>query len=121
MFNKMNGHNFLPRYQKPCIFKAFGQNPCISSAYFFYQKIKNRVSSRLLAKIRVSQVHNFFTKKSKTVYLQGFWLKSVYLKCYGIKIKTVYLQGLLSSRPYIQGLAVYVKCYLKYFCFIVIM
>ena len=47
---------FLPINKKPCIFKAFGQN-------------------------RVSQVHIFFTKKSKIVYLQGFWPKSVYLKC----------------------------------------
>ena len=26
MFNNINGHDFLPKNQKPCIFKAFGQN-----------------------------------------------------------------------------------------------
>ena len=46
--------------------------------------------------------HNFFTKKSKTVYLQGFWPKSVYLKCFGNQLKTVYLQGPHSSRPCIS-------------------
>ena len=44
----------------------------------------------------------FFTKKSKTVYLQGFWPKSVYLKCFGNQLKTVYLQGPCSSRPCIS-------------------
>ena len=44
-------------------------------AYFFYQKIE------------------------KTVYLQGFWPKSVYLKCFGIQLKTMYLQGPQSLRP----------------------
>ena len=28
---KSEKHFFLPKTQKPCIFKAFGQNPCISS------------------------------------------------------------------------------------------
>ena len=46
--------------------------------------------------------HNFFTKNSKTVYLQGFWPKSVYLKCFGNQLKTVYLQGPHSSRPCIS-------------------
>ena len=67
-----------------------------------YIKAKNRASSRHLAKIRASQVHIFFTKKSKTVYLQGFWPKSVYLKCFGNQLKTVYLQGPCSSRPCIS-------------------
>ena len=32
ILNKMNGHNFFTKKnQKPCIFKAFDQNPCISS------------------------------------------------------------------------------------------
>ena len=31
IFNKMNGHIFLTKNQKPGIFKAFGQNPRISS------------------------------------------------------------------------------------------
>ena len=44
----------------------------------------------------------FFTKKSKTVYLQGFWPKSVYLKCFGNQLKTVHLQGPHSSRPCIS-------------------
>ena len=35
----------------------------------------------------------------KTVHLQGFWPKTVYLKCFGIQLKTVYLQGPHSSRP----------------------
>ena len=42
--------------------------------------------------------HNVFFK-SKTVYLQGFWPKSVYLKCFGIQLKTVYLRGPHFSRP----------------------
>ena len=44
---------------------------------------------------------NFFTKKSKTVYLQGFWPKSVYLKCFGNQLKTVYLQGPYEALLYI--------------------
>ena len=48
------------------------------------------------------KVHIFFTKKSKTVYLQGFWPKSVYLKCFGNQLKTVHLQGPHSSRPCIS-------------------
>ena len=44
----------------------------------------------------------FFTKKSKTVYLQGFWPKSVYLKCFVNQLKTVYLQGPCFSRPCIS-------------------
>jgi hypothetical protein len=38
----------------------------------------------------------------KTVYLQGSWPKSAYLKCFGIQLKTVYLQGPHSSRPCIS-------------------
>jgi hypothetical protein len=45
--------------------------------------------------------HNVFFK-SKTVYLQGFWPKSVYLKCFGIQLKTVYLRGPHFSRPCIS-------------------
>ena len=41
----------------------------------------------------------FFTKESKTMYLQGFWPKSLYLKCFGNQLKTVYLQRPHSSRP----------------------
>ena len=40
--------------------------------------------------------------ESKTVYLQGFWPKSVYLKWFGIQLKTVYLRGPHSSRPCIS-------------------
>ena len=45
-----------------------------------------------------------FTKNrvSKTVHLQGFWPKTVYLKCFGNQLKTVYLQGPHSSRPRIS-------------------
>ena len=39
------------------------------------------------------------TKTSKPMHLQGFWPKSVYLKCFGNQLKTVYLQGPHSSRP----------------------
>ena len=43
----------------------------------------------------------FFTKKTKTMYLQGFWPKSVFLKCFGNQLKTMNLQGLHSLRPHI--------------------
>ena len=46
--------------------------------------------------------HNVFTKKLKTVYLQGFGSKSVHLKCFGNQLKIVYLQGPHSSRPCIS-------------------
>ena len=36
------------------------------------------------------------------MYLQGFWPKSVYLKCFGNQLKTMYLQGPCSSRPCIS-------------------
>ena len=36
------------------------------------------------------------------MYLQGFWPKSVYLKCFGNQLKTVYLQGPHSLRPCIS-------------------
>ena len=36
------------------------------------------------------------------MHLQGFWPKTVYLKCFGIQLKTVYLQGPCSSRPCIS-------------------
>ena len=45
--------------------------------------------------------HIFFMKM-KTVYLQGFCPKTVYLKCFGIQLKTVYLQGPCSWRPCIS-------------------
>jgi hypothetical protein len=45
----------------------------------------------------------FFTKKWKTVYIQGFWPKSVYLKCFGNQLKTVYLQVLLKA-VYLEAL-----------------
>ena len=40
--------------------------------------------------------------KIKAVYLQGFWPKTVYLKCFGIQLKTVYLRGPCSLRPCIS-------------------
>ena len=47
--------------------------------------------------------HNFFLPKNKkTVHLQGFWPKSVYLKRFGTQLKTVYLQGPHSLRPCIS-------------------
>ena len=45
---------------------------------FFYQKIKNRVSSRLLAKIRVSQV--FWEPIKNRVSPRFVLLKAVYLE-----------------------------------------
>ena len=45
---------------------------------FFYQKIKNRVSSRLLAKIRVSQV--FWDSIKNRVSPRSLLLKAVYLE-----------------------------------------
>ena len=45
---------------------------------FFYQKIKNRVSSRLLAKIRVSQV--FWEPIKNRAAQRSALLKAVYLE-----------------------------------------
>ena len=45
---------------------------------FFYQKIKNRASSRLLAKIRVSQV--FWEPIQNRVSPRSVLLKAVYLE-----------------------------------------
>ena len=45
---------------------------------FFYQKMKNRVSSRLLAKIRVSQV--FWEPIKKRVSPRSALLEAVYLE-----------------------------------------
>ena len=39
------------------------------------------------------------------MYLQGFWPKSVYLKCFGNQLKTVYPQGPHSSRPFKEKLS----------------
>ena len=36
------------------------------------------------------------------MHLQGFWPRTVYLKCFGNQLKTVYLQGPCSSRPCIS-------------------
>ena len=36
------------------------------------------------------------------MYLQGFWSKSVYLKCIWIQLKSLYLRGPHSSRPCIS-------------------
>ena len=46
--------------------------------------------------------HIFLPMNKKNVFLQGFWPKSVYLKCFGNQLYTVYLQGLHSSRPCIS-------------------
>ena len=44
----------------------------------------------------------FWISVIKNRALQGFWPKTVYLKCFGIQLKTVYLQGPCSSRPCIS-------------------
>ena len=62
--NKINGHNF------------------------FYQKIKNRVSSRLLAKIRVSQV--FWEPIKNRVSPRSALLEAVYLEAL-LYLKCVYI------------------------------
>ena len=54
---------------------------------FFYQKIKNRVSSRLLAKIRVSQM--FWEPIKNRVSPRSVLLKAVYLEA------LLYIVGLL--------------------------
>ena len=65
MFNKINGHDF------------------------FYQKMKNRVSSRLLAKTRVSQV--FWEPIKNGVPPRSVLLETVYLKA------LLYLNVLMES------------------------
>ena len=67
-----------------------------------YSRVNTIQGQKLFSEIRYSTKLMgliFFTKKSKAVYLQGFWPKSVYLKCFWNQLKTVYLQGPHSSRP----------------------
>ena len=57
------------------------------------------------SKLKTVHLQGFWSKTvylKKTVHLQGFWPKTVYLKCFGIQLKTVYLQGPCSSRPCIS-------------------
>ena len=61
---------FLPNNKKQCIFKAFGQNPCISK--------KTRASSRLLTQNRVSEV--FWDPIKNRVSPRSVLLKAVYLE-----------------------------------------
>ena len=61
-----------------------------------------KVNSKVTVTLRYTEalkLHCFF---QKTVHLQGFWPKTVYLKCFGNQLKTVYLQGPRSSRPCIS-------------------
>ena len=64
---------------------------------FFYQKIKNRVSSRLLAKIRVSQV--FWEPIKNRASPRSALLKAVYLKAllYFQKLRNDYLYFVIRS------------------------
>ena len=78
---------------------------CAYSFTILYIKTKESASSCLSVKHRVSL---------KTVHLQGFWSKTVYLKCFGIQLKTVYLQGPCSSRPCISRPG----CIIDYFLFL---
>ena len=60
---------------------------------FFYQKIKNRVSSRLLAKIRVSQV--FWEPIKNRASPRSALLEAVYLEALlYIESEMIYLQPL---------------------------
>ena len=57
------------------------------------------------SKLKTVHLQGFWSKTvylKKTVHLQGFWPKTVYLKCFEIQLKTVYLQGPCSSRPCIS-------------------
>ena len=57
------------------------------------------------SKLKTVHLQGFWSKTvylQKTVHLQGFWPKTVYLKCFGNQLKTVYLQGPCSSRPCIS-------------------
>ena len=58
----------------------------------------------------------FFTKKWKTVYLQGFWPKSVYLKCFGNQLKTVYVspRSVLLKAVYLDALLYYMSIKWEY-------
>ena len=70
-----------------------------------YSREKTIQGRKLLAEIRYSIKWMgilFLPNNKKNVHLQGFWPKSVYLKCFGNKLKTVYLQGLHSLRPCIS-------------------
>jgi hypothetical protein len=44
-----------------------------------------------------------FWNPIKTVHLQGFWPKTVYLKCFGTQLKTVYLQGPHYGKDFTHG------------------
>ena len=57
------------------------------------------------SKLKTVHLQGFCSKTvylKKTVHLQGFWPKTVYLKCFEFQLKTVYLQGPCSSRPCIS-------------------
>ena len=69
-------------------------------------KVAKYVLGNCIGELSFSMGIIFFTKKSKTLYLQGFWPKSVYLKCFGNQLKTVYLYGPHSLSRVSWGLAV---------------
>ena len=61
-----------------------------------------KVNSKVTVTLRYTEALKLHCFLKKTVHLQGFWPKTVYLKCFGIQLKTVYLQGPCSSRPCIS-------------------
>ena len=60
------------------------------------------INSKVTVTLRFTEALMLHCFLKKTVHLQGFWPKTVYLKCFGIQLKTVYLQGPCSSRPCIS-------------------
>ena len=61
-----------------------------------------KVNSKVTVTLRYTEALKLHCFLKKTVHLQGFWPKTVYLKCFGNQLKTVYLQGPHSSRPCIS-------------------
>ena len=61
-----------------------------------------KVNSKVTVTLRYTEALMLHCFLKKTVHLQGFWPKTVYLKCFGNQLKTVYLQGPHSLRPCIS-------------------
>ena len=61
-----------------------------------------KVNSKVTVTLRYTEALKLHCFLKKTVHLQGFWPKTVYLKCFGNQLKTVYLQGPHSLRPCIS-------------------
>ena len=77
-----------------------------------------KVNSKVTVTLRYTEALKLHCFLKKTVHLQGFWPKTVYLKCFGNQLKTVYLQGPHSLRPCIsRPCCIYIVHQLYYFVY----